>query len=313
MMSTAFYCVADERYFLGAVGMINSLRVIGHDEPVFVLDCGLTDEQRELLAPQVTLVEAPRAAPPWLLKTIVPLRNPAEVMVLIDTDIVVTRPLDELIAKAAENRVVAFENDMDRFDPQWGELLGLGAVRRQPYVSSALVVAGQPLGGEVLGLMDELQDKVDFDNTFWRANVSDYAFLYADQDVFNAILASTIEPEALVALPNRLAPNPPFTGLRVADADTLRVTGPDGSEPYAIHHYTVKPWLQPTHHGVYSQLLRRLLIGPDAPLRVDHAELPVRFRAGPRAWLARKRANLPDRFRWHVREPLEARLKGRRG
>jgi hypothetical protein len=27
-MTTAFYCVADERYFLGAVGMINSLRVI---------------------------------------------------------------------------------------------------------------------------------------------------------------------------------------------------------------------------------------------------------------------------------------------
>ena len=92
-MSAAFYCVADERYFLGAVGMINSLRVLGHDEPVFVLDCGLTDEQRELLAPHATLVAAPRDAPPWLLKTIAPLRHPAEVMVLIDADIIVTRSL----------------------------------------------------------------------------------------------------------------------------------------------------------------------------------------------------------------------------
>ena len=48
--AAAFYCVADERYFLGAVGMINSLRVLGHDEPVFLLDCGLTAEQRRLLA-----------------------------------------------------------------------------------------------------------------------------------------------------------------------------------------------------------------------------------------------------------------------
>ena len=48
----AFYCVADERYFLGAVGMINSLRLLGHDEPAFVLDCGLTASQRTLLSPR---------------------------------------------------------------------------------------------------------------------------------------------------------------------------------------------------------------------------------------------------------------------
>ena len=30
MTDAAFYCVADERYFLGAVAMINSLRLVGH-------------------------------------------------------------------------------------------------------------------------------------------------------------------------------------------------------------------------------------------------------------------------------------------
>ena len=29
-MNTAFYCVVNERYFLGAVGLINSLRLVGH-------------------------------------------------------------------------------------------------------------------------------------------------------------------------------------------------------------------------------------------------------------------------------------------
>src|SRR6266571_6317155 len=95
----AFYCVTDSRYFLGAVGMVNSLRLLGHREPVYVLDCGLTAHQRELLTPHITLVAAPSDAPPWLLKTVAPLRHPADVMVLIDADIVVTRPLSELIER----------------------------------------------------------------------------------------------------------------------------------------------------------------------------------------------------------------------
>ncbi len=116
----AFYCVSDASYFLGAVGLVNSLRVLGHTEPIFVLDCGLTDAQREMLSPHVTLVRDESGTPPWLLKTIAPLAHPAEVMVLIDADMIVTRSFAELIDCAAEGRVVAFENNMDRFVPEWG-------------------------------------------------------------------------------------------------------------------------------------------------------------------------------------------------
>ena len=85
----AFYCVADERYFLGAVAMINSLRLNGHREPIYLLDCGLSDEQRELLDAEVTFVEAPSETPPYLLKTVAPLAHPAEIIVLIDVDMIV--------------------------------------------------------------------------------------------------------------------------------------------------------------------------------------------------------------------------------
>jgi hypothetical protein len=309
----AFYCVSDDRYFLGAVGMINSLRLLGHAEPIFVLDCGLSAEQREMISPHATLVAAPREAPPWLLKTVAPLRHPAEVMVLIDADIVVTRPLGELIARAAEPCVVAIENDVDRHVPEWGELLDLGEVRRQPYVSSGLVFMGRSLGERVLGLMGELQERVNFDHTFWRANVPDYPFLYGDQDVFNAILASRVERGLLVALPNRLAPNPPFKGLRVLDERTLRVAHRDGTEPYAVHHFATKPWLEPTHHGVYSKLLRRLLTGTGVAMSVDEEELPLRMRSGLRAWVARKRVDAGETLYWHVREPLESKLRAMRG
>ena len=122
MIDAAFYCVADERYFLGAVAVVNSLR-------------GLTSRHRELLDPHATVVEPTSEAPGWLQKTAAPLRHPAEVMMLIDADMVVTRPLGPLIEEASADRVVAFQNDRQRFVAGWGELLDLGPARPRPYVS----------------------------------------------------------------------------------------------------------------------------------------------------------------------------------
>ena len=181
-----------------------------------MLDCGLTDEQRELLEREVTIVPGPRDELPYMLKTIAPLPHPAEVMVLIDADIVVTRSLSELIARAEEPRVVAVENDMDRWVPEWGELLGLGELRRQPYVSSGLVFAGRPLGERVLALMDSLADEVDPALTVRSGGDPSYPFHYPEQDLLNAVLASRLEPEQTRALPFRLVPYPPFPGVRVA-------------------------------------------------------------------------------------------------
>ena len=164
---------------------------------------------------------------------------------------------------------------------------------------------------QLLGLLQDRQAAVDFDRTWWRGNDPDYPFKFADQDVFNAILASTIEPHRQHLHPARLAPTPPFRGLRLLDRETLRCAYADGVEPYLVHHHAVKPWLEPTHHGVYSQLLRRLLIGDDVAIQVPRSEIPRRLRSGPRAYAERKRVNARERWRWHVREPLRAR-RGRR-
>ena len=126
----AFYCVSNERYFLGAVAMINSLRLLGHSEPIFVLDCGLRPAQRELLATEAMVLTAPDESPPVLLKTHAPLRHPAEVVVLIDADIIVTRSLDGLIDRALQGRVLAVDDGQDRFFSEWGELTG--GQRRPP-------------------------------------------------------------------------------------------------------------------------------------------------------------------------------------
>src|SRR5437899_3332650 len=84
----AFYTVADAGYFPGLVGLLNSLRLVGHAEPLFVLDAGMTSEQRERLAPHVTLLTAPTGDAPVLLTPAAPLQAPAEVVVMVDADIV---------------------------------------------------------------------------------------------------------------------------------------------------------------------------------------------------------------------------------
>lgn len=305
--AASFYCVADQRYFPGAVALVNSIRLVGHREPIVVLDCGLTGPQRRLLEPEVELITRPAGTPPWLLKTVAPLERPAPVMTLLDADLVLTRPLTELIDRADPGRLVAFENPVDRYVPEWGELLDLGETTRGAYLSSAAIVVDRALGERVLGLMEDRQRFVDFDLTHWRENAADYPFTFADQDVFNAILSTVIDRGVVVGLDQRLAPTPPFAGLALVDEDALRCAYEDATEPFLVHHHVVKPWLEPTHHGIYSRLLRRLLIGEDLAIRVPESEVPAHLRRGLRAAAMRARVNLREWLRWHVVEPARRR------
>jgi hypothetical protein len=222
------------------------------------------------------------------------------VMVLIDADMIVTSSLEPLIERAADGRVVAFEDyRRDRFVPEWGELLELGALRRQPYLSGGLVAVDADTGGEVLRLMTERADRLDFERTSWHRGDVDYPLLYADQDLFNAILASRVERERVVGLEYRLAPTPPFAGVELLDARTLRCAHQDGAAPYVLHHTVAKPWLEATvHWPLYSRLLRRTLNGDDVAVRVPRRKLPLRMRTGPFAYAQRKWDVAGTRLRW---------------
>lgn len=306
---TAFYCVADARYFLGAVGMINSLRAVGHTEPVYVLDLGLRSEQRSLLAAEAEIVAARGDVPPHLAKALAPLAHPAETMVLIDCDMVVTRPLREPLAAARTGKVVAFRDRMERFLGEWGEALGLGPVHPGPYVSSGFVALGGQVGRAVLESMEALRGRVEYAETVWGRNDPDYPFRYADQDLLNAILRSGYDP-SLVALESRLAPAQPYEGLRVSDAEGLRCAYADGTEPFLVHHVLpAKPWLVPGHEGVYTRLLRRALSAPDVAIEVPRRALPLRLRQGLLASAERRRVVLGEQLRWRVGGFVRERLR----
>jgi hypothetical protein len=95
---------------------------------------------------------------------------------------------------------------------------------------------------------------------------------------------------------------PPFKGIRLRDAESLRCTLPDGAEPYLLHHFARKPWIEPMYHGVFSRLLARLLIGPGIAIRVPEPMVPLRMRRGPLARAERARVDVTDVFRRYVLE-----------
>jgi lipopolysaccharide biosynthesis glycosyltransferase len=309
MNPAAFYCVADETYFLGVAALINSLRLHGHCEPVHVLDRGLRPEQRELLAPHAALLAADPDQPPWLQKAIAPLAHPSETMVLIDADMIATRSLADLIDRAADGRAIAFANDTDRWDERWGELLGLGPLERRTYLSSGLVVLGGEFGARILGSLDRHQGAVEPRRTFAGTNDPGYPFRYPEQDVLNAILAAEPERDRIVTLPNSLAANPPYAGLRITDLAGARCAYADGTEPFVLHQFVRKPWLEPMYHGIYPRLFARLLLGEGLAIRVPESWVPRRMRAGAMARLERTAVNAVDLGRWYVGERFPAWLR----
>ena len=309
----AFYCISSELYFPGAVGLVNSLRLQGHDEPIYLLDCGLTPEHRELLAREVTIVPGPASTPPYLLKTIAPATHPAETMVLIDVDMVVTRPLTPLIEQAAAGHVLAVKDNLDRFVPEWGELLGIGDVEPGPYVTSGLVFGGGAVGTELIRHWHDLLSRVEYERSWFGRDEPGYPFAYLDQDVLNAILRSPVARDELVTIGPELAPVPPFHGLEITDARRLRCRAADGTEPYVIHQFVRKPWAEPMYHGIYSKLLRRLWLADDVAIRLDEGELPRRLRRGWPARLERRAVDVVDLARWYSRDVIPERLAARRG
>jgi hypothetical protein len=287
-VSAAFYSVSGRDFFPGLVALLNSLRLAGHMQPLYVLDCGLGDRQRRRLRDHVTLVPGRADRAPSTQKLTAPLAHPATTMVLLDADMIVVRPLDELLAIAAEGRIVGFVNDSDRFFESWSELLDLGPLQRAPYLSSAALALGGDVPGRLLAAVQWRLEALDGSNTWIEGGTGpDQPLFFADQDVLNAVAMAELGPDGIVALETRLAAIPPFAGLRAEPGGGPGCSYADGTRPYLLHHYFRKPWLARMRSNVYSRLMTRLLFADDVALRLSPAELPARLRPGLGGALAR--------------------------
>jgi hypothetical protein len=303
----AFYCVSDRRHFLGVVALLNSLRLAGHDELMFLVDAGLTAEQRSLLADHVVLIPGPPDAPVVFLTPIGPMTYPASVAVLLDADIIVLRPLNELLEAAEGGRLVGFVNNEpvhDRFFTEWSSALGLGPLRRQPYINAGQLFVPDVLRRTLLEQWTEAQMKLDVKQTRYGQGKLCDPFYFADQDVLNAVIAAHLGPDEVMMVEHRMGPTPPFAGLRLVDEHDLICRYDNGDRPFSLHHILGKPWLKATRRNIYSLLLPRLLLAPDVALRLQPTQVPFRLREGWLATMDRERANAQAFAYTHARRQL---------
>ena len=278
----SFYCMADARYFLGAVALVNSLRLVGHAERIVLLDCGLDDRQRSLLAREALVLPETPGTPdrghPFAQRVTAPLGAPAASMILLDADVIVTSPLDVIFEQAAAGSIVAFADALSaRFNESWEGELSPGLLRRQTYVNAGFLALPLDAGTRLLRRLEQLVIGIDTSKSFWTKGVPEDPFFFLDQDVLNALLATEVAQDRLVMLPYGLAPHPPFAGL-VVDRQTLRARRADGTAAFLLHHVIRKPWLETVAANAYSELLPRLLLEPDLPIRVGKRDVPRRLR-----------------------------------
>jgi hypothetical protein len=288
-MDTAFYCVSNSRHFLGAVALVNSLRLAGHGEPIYLADCGLSSAERAFLMPEVHIVPTKFEVSAHLLKSKVPAIHPADVQILLDVDMIVLRPLTQLIEGARAGKIVAFADPLRRFHLEWGELLQLGSPRPIRYCNSGAVALPRLRAEEFFPIIRDAQTRIDVSCSMLNGGSMDYPFYFPDQDVWNAVFATRTAPDELVVLEQRLAPHPPFADLRHDHGDEPACRYDDAVTPYVLHHVGRKPWLAATPANLYSQLLPRYLLARDLPLRLPESSVPARFRPGTLGSIERRR------------------------
>jgi hypothetical protein len=286
-----FYTIADAGFFPGLVALLNSLRLTGNSGELVVLDRGLTASQRALVEEYVTLVELPEApaGSPMLLKPYAHRLEPTGIVILVDSDMIVTRSLADIAALAADGRICAFPDPLPhrgRWFAEWEQTLELRApLRRRTYLNAGFLAFSAGHWPDLLGRWWELCGRIPREQHFGRY---EQPFWAGDQDVLNAILSSEIPEEAIAEL-HADGEAYPEDLLETVVVDERTLSCELRGRPTSILHYSLGPkaWerkaLVRLRDDAYVRLLPRLLLGDDVALRLEPNSLPLWLRPGVRA------------------------------
>jgi hypothetical protein len=281
-----YYTIANAQFFPGLVALLNSLRLSGNHGELVVLDRGLVDLQREMLAPHASVVRLPdeQVAHPAVLKAYAQAFDPTGIVMIIDADMMVVHALDWVAGRAAAGRICLFPDPIpDRWFAEWADILELRApVRRGTYLNAGFVAFDAERWPALLARWWELCARIPDDQLYVDQALPFWA---GDQDALNALLFSELAADAVDELPIYGEAYPEqLLRVRVQDPETLACEL-DG-HPATILHYSLGPkawqrlgWLR-LRNDAYVRLLPRVLFAPDVTLRLDPRTLPFRLRSG---------------------------------
>ena len=296
------YTLADRNYFVGVVALLNSLRLTGNTQELVVLDCGLEERQRVRLSAHTTVVPLPpqTARSKTLAKPYIgTLASASEIMIYVDSDVLVTASLAPIAALAARGSICLFPVDWPeqraRNCPEWQRLFQLRApLRKQVYANAGFLALSAGRWPDLLARWDQLCAAVPEGATF-SGEISTNPLWAGDQDALNALLMSEVPAEAVCLLPEEESVFPPMMEhVEVEDADALLCTL-GGAKITMLHYSWVpKPWaprawrrMQRPLHDAYARILPRVLFGDDVSLLLEPHEVPAWLRRGAVAAAAR--------------------------
>jgi len=283
--------MTSEGHFLGLVALVGSLRMSCVTDVLTVLDLGLTERQRRSLDGVCRFVTLPGTDErhPWLLSPFGTHFDPRGVVGYLDSDVIVTGPLDEVVAAAAAGSVCVGTDPLStRWFAEWTETFALRApLRREPYVNSGAVFFSTDHHPDLLSRWWELCVGIDGSRVA-RDLPFDGPTSLADQDALNAVLMSEVAPEHVRRFPG-FVHDPRFGGVTVDDVHRLACR--IGTTPTILLHSlgTPKPWMpkawRANSRNAYVRCMREVVGRAARPgasaSRVDAATLPLWLRPGP--------------------------------
>ena len=324
-----YYTITDAEFFVGTVALLDSLRLTGHGGELVVLDCGLTATQRERLSSHCRVEPARRDAGHWgypLKPSAWQPESSTSVVVMIDSDVIVTGSLDPLERDAAQGRIAMFVDLMallvdppNRRFPEWERVLELNAPpRSQPYLNCGLIAFSVTSWPHLLDrwratcqLAARAAESLEHRVLPWFEN----PFAFPEQDALNAILMSEVTPDSLAIYEYERAPITQRESVRVRDIACLRCVN-RGRETMLLHN-TARPktwerraWgVQP--YRAFARLLPRVVFGSDAPLQLEHEDVPAWLRPGLGGGAIRAGATSLQGLSWLTSRVLPNRIRAR--
>jgi hypothetical protein len=290
-----FCTIADAEYFAGLVALVNSLRLQRHQEPVTVLDLGLSSKQRTAIEAECELVIPPQQVVrhPWLMEPYACMARPSETIVYIDSDIIVTRPLDEILAATRRGRLCVFANrPPTRWFGQWEELFGLsGPPRHQTYANAGFLAFSSTSFPKLPSRWWDCCERLVGHSTVLDQPDLVSPTAYTSQDALNAVLMSEVDADQIEFQPFDAEAQGPtqLSRTRVLDVESLACRL--GHEPTTLLHAwgSPKPWqaaaAKTLQRSAYLTCLRRLLVGRDLAVQIPADQLSAWLRPGLRGAL----------------------------